>query len=164
MSIPACRSHEAGIRSRDSNITGNLAVKETTMSSAADRMLIATLSMYANFSEKRLLKNGELGECAANMVRRRRMFLRILWVVFFFSAYVPFGVQIVGKIFYSSASSPADAFILTMGVLASMGQLTILLEARVSLAKLEMMIAVWKLSKEETSDVDVETAVLECLA
>jgi hypothetical protein len=72
------------------------------MKSHIDRLLIASLNPYANYAEKQMLKAGDLGQCAAQVVKRRRRTVSRFRLVFIALICMPTIVQAIAAWFSSS--------------------------------------------------------------
>jgi hypothetical protein len=125
-----------------------------------DRLLLASLSPHATYNEKQLLKAGQLGTCAAQVLKRRRKSAQVLGWIFLATLLVPIVIQLAALIFQPSDHSASLMF----GQFAIIALLHIptLIEFRSSQTRLETLIALWLLTDHDDSpkEADNEAATL----
>ena len=130
------------------------------MSNPVDHMLISTLSQHAGgYAEKQLLTAGDLGTCAARVIRTRRKLLRLYHALFLAFLLVPVIVQFAAWILSPDRPTMWHSFV--TGVLLAMTQLPMVLSLHVSLAKLETIVSVWLLSSTDDTDRETDNADIQ---
>lgn len=127
------------------------------MSNPVDHMLISTLSQHAGgYAEKQQLKAGDLGTCAARVIRSRRKLLRLYHGLFLAFLLMPVIVQFAAWIFSPDRPTMWHSFV--TGVLLAMTQLPMIFSLHVSLAKLETIVSIWLLSSTDDTDHKTDNA------
>ncbi|MEP3479113.1 MAG: hypothetical protein ABJZ55_07700 [Fuerstiella sp.] len=112
------------------------------MSNLIDHMLISTLSQHAgSYPEKQLIKAGDLGTCAARVIKSRRRILRLCHALFLSSLLIPVIVQFSAWMF--SPDRPTMWHPFEIGGLIAMTQLPMIFSLHMSLAKLETIVSIW---------------------
>ena len=129
------------------------------MRSPVEQMLFSLLSQQANYAEKQLLKSGELGTCAAGLIKRRRRALRICYSLFFAFLVIPVAIQFAAWIFSPERVTDWRSF--SQSGLLAMTQLPAIVLQQASLSKLETIVTLWLLSGDDTRSHSVGNADLE---
>ena len=119
-----------------------------------DNLMRSTLFAHANYSEKQLLKAGETEKCAEQLIRRRRKSVRNFSGLFSVILVLPILAQAVATFFMSSVQGP----LLLIGpfCLLALLQVPTLIELKMTLARLETLVAVWLMA--DRSDDESDTA------
>lgn len=109
-----------------------------------NRLLEEALAPYATYSEKQMLKAGQLGNCASQILqRRRRDAKRSGWL---FLAFIV--IQLVAVILTSAG--PTSSVLPGLYSIVALLQVPTLIELRLSQTRLETLIAMWLLSEHDT--------------
>ncbi|MES2793079.1 MAG: hypothetical protein V4719_25935 [Planctomycetota bacterium] len=119
-----------------------------------DRLLLASLSPQATYNEKQLLKAGQLGTCAAQVLKRRRKSAQVLLWVFMATLLIPVVIQLTALSFQQSDRTTGFMFIQFSFV--ALLQVPNLVELRSSQTRLETLIALWLLSDNDESPEEPE--------
>ena len=133
------------------------------MSTPAKHMLLSAISQHANYKEKQLVKSGELGACAARIIKRLRNTVRLYHCLF---VAFPVGLvitQVVAWVF--SPDQPTMWSFLVWNGLLPMTQIPNLIIQHVSLSRFETIVAMWLYTNTDETDqpsshVDAELAKL----
>ncbi len=124
------------------------------MKKQMDRLLLASLSPQATYNEKQLLKAGQLGTCAAQVLKRRRKSAQVLLWVFMATLLIPVVIQLTALSFQQSDRTTGFMFIQFSFV--ALLQVPNLVELRSSQTRLETLIALWLLSDNDESPEEPE--------
>lgn len=118
------------------------------MKTQMNRLLEETLAPYATYSEKQMLKAGQLGVCASQILqRRRRDAQRFGWLFLAFIC-MPIALQLIAVIFTSAGHT--SSVIPSMFSIVALLQIPTLMELRLSQTRLETLIAMWLLSDQDS--------------
>lgn len=120
-----------------------------SMKKLLDQLLQETLKPYATYSERQMLKAGELGACASQILQRRRKAAqRNGWL---FMGLI--GLPAVFALFTMrfDSTDPMISAIYVMFFFAAFTHIPTLMDVRFSQARLETLIAIWMLSDQNTS-------------
>ncbi|MEZ6130116.1 MAG: hypothetical protein R3C59_15635 [Planctomycetaceae bacterium] len=127
------------------------------MSTPVDRMLYSTLSQHAGgYAEKQLIKAGDLGTCAARVIKSRRKLLRLYHALFLSFLLIPVIVQFAAWMLSPDRPTMWHSF-LTGGMLA-MTQLPVIFSQHVSLARLETVVSIWLLRSTDDTHQGADNA------
>ena len=110
------------------------------MTTPAKQMILAAISQHANYKEKQLVKSGELGACAARIIKRLRKTVRLSYCVFIAFLAIPTIVQVVAWVF---SSEQPTMWPFVQGGLLAMTQLPNIIINHVWLSKFETIVAMW---------------------
>ena len=110
------------------------------MSIHIDDLLKATLAPLASFEEKQLIKDGDLGRCAAQVIRKQRR--KLAWLRFSFGAFLCIPVMLMAfqQVFTPRGNVPLPILLLCI---IPLYQLPSLSDVRASLTRLEMVASIW---------------------
>ena len=120
------------------------------MSTTAKNMLLSAISQHGNYKEKQLAKSGELGACAAGIIKRLRKTVRLyhcliiafpLWLVI---------RQVVAWVF--SPDQPMPWSIFAWNGLIPLTLIPSLIIKHVSLSKFETIVAMWLYTNSDETD------------
>ena len=136
------------------------------MNSRFEKMFVAVLSQHANYAEKQLIRAGELGKCAASIIKRRRRTLWLLYGAFIGTLMIPPVFQTAGRIFSTPGGmSPNMVY---GSCLVAFTHLSGIISTQISRSRLETLASIWMLSSDEDScqtmtDADAELSELMSL-
>lgn len=120
------------------------------MSTTAKHMLLSAISQHADYKEKQLAKSGELGACAASIIRRLRKTVRLYH---FLIVAFPVGLvirQVVAWIF--SPDQPTSWSFLAWNGLIPLTLIPSLIVQHVALSKFETIVAMWLYTNTDETD------------
>lgn len=114
------------------------------MKMQTNRLLEEALAPYATYSEKQMLKAGQLGNCASQILQRRRRDVQRFGGLFL----AVIVLQLVTVILTSAG--PTSSVITGLYSIVALLQVPTLMELRLSQTRLETLIAMWLLSEHDT--------------
>jgi len=120
------------------------------MTTPAKHMLLTAISERANYKEKQLIKSGELGACAASIIKRLRKTVRLYHCLFIAFLAIPVIVQVVAWVFSPERPTMWPSFV--YGGLLAMTQLPNIIIHHVLLSKLETIVAMWLYTYTDETD------------
>ena len=120
------------------------------MSTTAKHMLLSAISQHGNYQEKQLAKSGEVGACAASIIKRLRRNVRLYhcFIVAFPACLVI--RQVVAWVF--SPDQPTSWSFLAWNGLIPLTLLPSLITQHVSLSKFETIVAMWLYTNSDETD------------
>jgi len=113
-------------------------------------LLHATLAAQATYSEKQLLKAGEITQCAEQVLQRRRRSVRIHGWVFLAIISIPIVIQVATVLFAPSIVTKGFAY--GQFSIFALIQIPSLIELRISQTRIETLIALWLLAENHEND------------
>lgn len=120
-----------------------------SMKKLLDQLLQETLKPYANDSERQMLKAGQLGACASQILQRRRKTAQRSGWLFLVLVSLP-AIFALFAMWFDSID-PMITVIYVMFIFGTLTHLSSLMDLRFSQARLETLIAIWMLSDQNTS-------------
>jgi hypothetical protein len=120
------------------------------MSTTAKHMLLSAISQHGNYQEKQLAKSGEVGACAASIIKRLRRNVRLYHcLIVAFPACLVIR-QVVAWVF--SPDQPTSWSFLAWNGLIPLTLLPSLITQHVSLSKFETIVAMWLYTNSDETD------------
>ncbi|MBA4030003.1 MAG: hypothetical protein C0478_03780 [Planctomyces sp.] len=121
-----------------------------SMKKLLDQLLQETLKPYATYSERQMLKAGQIGACASQILQRRQKAAQRSSWLFLGLLSLPVVVFALFTMSFNSIA-PMSTHFYVMFIFAALTQIPSLIDARFSQARLETLIAIWMLSDQNTS-------------
>ena len=135
---------------------------DPTVTTIAKRMLLTAISQHANYSEKQLAKSGELGACAAIIIRRLRRNVRLYNCLIVTFPLLLVIRQVAAWVFSPDQLTPWS--FLAWNGLIPLTLTPSLITQHVSLSRFETIVAMWLYTNSDETDQPSNTELAELVA